>query len=70
MKDKWTGMASFRGKILLKPRYSDIIDAQSGYIRVERDGHYGLFDSSGTLILPLESKRIIPDQANGVLIAR
>jgi hypothetical protein len=70
MKEKWMGIAAFKGKILLKPRYSDIIEAHSGFIRVERDGHYGLFDSAGKQVLPLESARIIPDKANGILISR
>lgn len=69
-KDKWTGIATYRGKVLLKPRYSDIIEAESGFIRVERDGKYGLFDSSGNPLLPLESGCITPDMANGVLISR
>jgi hypothetical protein len=69
-KGKWIGLSNFKGEILLKPRYSDIIEVDSGLIRVERDDHAGLFDSHGKSVLPLESKKILLDKANGILITR
>jgi hypothetical protein len=69
-KGKWAGLSNFKGKILLKPSYSDIIEVDSGLYRVERDGHAGLFDAHGNAILPLESKNILLDKANGILITR
>jgi hypothetical protein len=69
-KELWTGIGDPKGFFLLKPRYSNIIETQTGLWMVERDGRNGLFNQNGALLMPLEYSLIIPDSDHGLLIAR
>jgi|GEM_PF-3492773 len=61
--DKKCGLMTKTGKILAEPDYDDMISLRPGLIRVSKGTtyaarRYGLIDTAGKLILPVEYKRI------------
>jgi hypothetical protein len=58
-KGSWMGWLDPKGKSLLPNRYTDIIEAGSGYFRTLRDSKCGLFSPEGKQILPPDYQVII-----------
>lgn len=67
-KGSWMGWLDPQGKSLLPNRYTDIIEAGSGYFRMLREQKCGLFSPLGKQILPPDYQQIIVNSAAQNLI--
>lgn len=57
-KGTWQGWANEKGEVMIQPKYFSTIEVGLGYIRLERNGRFGLANSEGKTVLPIDYQYI------------
>jgi len=55
------GLADRNGREILAPKYDQIIELGNGYVKVERNGLWGILNYNADIIIPLENEALFYD---------
>ena len=63
------GLVSAAGRLLILPRFDNVIDLDNGFVIASRKNKYGLMSTEGVSIIPMIYEKLKYDQYNDVYLA-